>query len=81
MKITNKPVELDFMRYLHVISGDEFCQQSAEYMASYYIILRNLRKSNVYMRGVLFLGTLDHMQIQTANNQRSFLTENSILSC
>ena len=50
-------------------------------MASYHIILRNVRKSNVYMRGVLLLGTLDHMQIQTANNQRSFLTENSILSC
>ena len=27
VKITNKPVQLDFMRYLHVISEDEFGQQ------------------------------------------------------
>ena len=27
VKITNKPVQLDFVRYLHVISGDEFGQQ------------------------------------------------------
>ena len=33
------------------------------------------------MGGVLPLGTLDHMQIQPANNQRLFLTSNSIILC
>ena len=50
-------------------------------MATYYVILRHVRKINVYMGGVLLLGTLDHMQIQPAFNQRPFLTENSIISC
>ena len=63
VKITNKPVQLYFVGCLHVISGDEFGQKLAEYMAKYDIILRNVRKSNVYMGGVLLLGTLDHMQI------------------
>ena len=81
MKITNKPVHLYFVRCIHVISGNEFGQQSAEYMAAYDIILIHVRKSNVYMGRVLLLGTLDHMQIQPANNQRPFLTENSIISC
>ena len=69
------------MRCIHVISGDEFGQQLTEYMATYDIILRHVSKSNVYMGGVLLLGTLDHMQIQPANNERPFLTENSIISC
>ena len=50
-------------------------------MATYYVILRHVRKINVYMGGVLLLGTLDHMQIQPANNQHTFLTANSIIPC
>ena len=74
VKMKNKPVQLDFVRCLNVISGDEFRQHLAEYMAKYDILLRHVRKNNVYMGGVLIFGTLDHMQIQPANNQRPFLT-------
>ena len=63
MKITNKPVQLDFVWCLHVISGDEFCQQLPEYMATYDIILINVRKINFYMGGVFLLSTLDHKQV------------------
>ena len=69
------------MVFLHVISGDAFGQQSAEYMATYDFILIHVRKSNVFMGGLLLVGTMDHMQIQPANNQRQFLTENQIMSC
>ena len=69
------------MVFLHVIGGDEFGQQSAEYMATYDFILIHVRKSNVFMGGLLLVGTMDHMQIQPANNQRQFLTENQIMSC
>ena len=50
-------------------------------MATYDIILRHVRKGNVYIGGVLLLGTLDYMQIKPAKNHRPFLTANSITSC
>jgi len=34
--------------------------------------------SDMYMGGVLVLGTLDHLQIQPSKNQHPFLTSNSI---
>uniref|UniRef100_A0A7S2S6V5 Uncharacterized protein n=1 Tax=Eucampia antarctica TaxID=49252 RepID=A0A7S2S6V5_9STRA len=63
-RIMNKTIQLNFVRSLHVICEDEFGQQSAEYMATYDILLRHVRKSNVHMGGMLILGTMDHMQIQ-----------------
>ena len=50
-------------------------------MATYDIKLRHKSKINVYMGGVLILGTLDHMKTQPANNKCPFHTENSIISC
>ena len=77
----NNPKQLDFIRSLHVIFGDEFGQQSAEYMATYDIILRHVRNSSIYIGGLLLIGTLDHLQIQPGKNQRPFFTSNSIISC
>ena len=80
-KIERNAKMLNFLRSLHVLCGDEFGQQSAENMATYDIIFCHVRKSDIYMGGVLIIGTLDHLQIQPSNRERPFLLSNSILTC
>ena len=65
---------------LNVIFADELGQLSAEEIGLYDIILRNVRKSTVFMGGILLIGTLDHLQIQPING-RPFLTASGIIPC
>ena len=44
------------------------------------IILRKVKKSNIYMGGVLLLFTMDHLQIKPING-RPFLTSANIIPC
>jgi predicted GIY-YIG superfamily endonuclease len=70
----------DLLMSLHVIFADELGQISAEDISMYDIILRHIRGSNMFMGGVLLIGTLDHLQIQPING-RPFLTANAIIPC
>ena len=60
------------MRRIHVLCDDDFGQQSAENMATYDNIFFHVRKSDIYMEGVLIIGTLDHLQVQSSNRERPF---------
>jgi hypothetical protein len=77
-KIERNSKMLNFLRSIHVLCGDEFGQQSAENMATYDIIFCFIRKSDIYMGGVLIIGTLYHLQIQPSNREQPFLFPNSI---
>jgi predicted GIY-YIG superfamily endonuclease len=70
----------DLILSLHIIFADELGQISAEEIALYDIILRNIRGSTTFMGGILVIGTLDHMQIQPING-RPFLTANAVIPC
>ena len=70
----------DLLMSLHVIFADELGQISAEDISMYDIIFRHIRGSNMFMGGVLLIGTLDHLQIQPING-RPFLTANAIIPC
>ena len=65
---------------LHILFTDELGQLSAEDISLYDIILRNVRKSTVFMGGLLVIGTLDHLQIQPIVG-RPFLTANCVIPC
>ena len=70
----------DFLLSVNILFADELGQLSAEELSLYDIILRHVRKSTVFMGGVLIIGTLDHLQIQPING-RPFLTANCIIPC
>ena len=55
-------------------------QLSAEEFSVFDIILRHIRKNNLFFGGILIIGTLDHMQIQPIGG-RPFLISNSIIPC
>ena len=80
LKLMRDPKKIDFLRSLNSICGDEFGQISSELFATFDMIFRTIRNSNMFFGGVLILGTLDHLQIQPIDG-RPFLTSNSIISC
>ena len=70
----------DLLLSLNIIFADELGQLSAEELALYDIILRQVRNSTSFMGGVLLIGTLDHLQIQPIHG-RPFLTASGIMTC
>ena len=64
IKLLKNPKELNTLLSLDVLVCDEMGQISAEFLATIDIILRTLRETNVYLGGVLIIGTIDHTQIQ-----------------
>lgn len=74
------PKKLHLLQTIDVIFWDEMGQVSAEMLNTFDIILKEIRKSNIYMGGVLFIFSMDHTQIQPVNG-RPFLTSCNIISC
>ena len=70
----------DLILSLNVIFADELGQLSSEDLSLYDIILRHVRGSNIFMGGIIIIGTIDHLQIQPIHG-RPFLTGNSIIPC
>ena len=70
----------DIILSLSVVFADEMGQLSAEEFSVFDIILRHIRKNNLFFGGILIIGTLDHMQIQPIGG-RPFLISNSIIPC
>ena len=55
-------------------------QCSAEMLATFDIIMRHVRNSNIFMGGVLILFSIDHSQIQPIDG-RPFLTSCHVIPC
>ena len=55
-------------------------QFSAEMLATFGIIMRQVRNSNIFMGGVLIIFTIDHFQIQPIRG-RPFLTSCHVIPC
>ena len=79
-RIKKNRLKEDMILSLHILFTDELGQLSAEDISLYDIILRNVRKSTVFMGGLLVIGTLDHLQIQPIVG-RPFLTANCVIPC
>eukprot|EP00957_Ditylum_brightwellii_P130117 9924812-Ditylum_brightwellii.AAC.1 len=45
--------------------ADEIGQMSSEFIQTIDIVLRQLRDNNIFLGGVLLIGTLDHTQIKS----------------
>ena len=64
LNLIKKPKKQDFLRSIDMLVFDEMGQYSAETIATFDVILRNIRNSNIYMGGVLIIFYMDHTQIQ-----------------
>ena len=80
LKLLRNPKQLNLLLSLDVLICDELGQTSAEFWATIDIILRRIRNTNIYLGGVLIIGTIDHTQIQPIEG-RPFLTATHMLSC
>ena len=74
------PRQLNLLLALDVLICDELGQTFAEFWATIDIILRRIRDSNIYLGGILVIGTIDHTQIQPING-KPFLTSTHIVTC
>ena len=54
---------LDFLLQLDVLYMDEMGQVSAELLSVLDIIMRKIRRSSLFMGGILVIGTIDHLQL------------------
>ena len=68
------------LRTLDILFIDEFGQVSAEQLCTIDIILRKIRQSQIPFGGVLFLCTMDHMQLQPIK-QLPVLTSSMMITC
>ena len=80
IKLMKSPKRIEFIRSIDVIFFDEMGQVSSEFLATFDIILRKIRNSNIYMGGVLFIFSMDHTQIQPIEGH-PFLTSCHIIPC
>ena len=80
IKLMKYPKRIEFLRSIDVIFFDEMGQVSSEFLATFDIILRRIRNSNIYMGGVLFIFSMDHTQIQPIEGHH-FLTSIHIIPC
>ena len=80
LKLLRSPKQLNLLLSLDVLVCDELGQISAEFLSTIDVILRRIRDSNVYLGGVLILGTIDHTQIHPIEG-RPFLTSSHIITC
>ena len=80
IQLLRDPKRLDFVRTVNVMLCDEMGQVSAEFLATFDIILRRIRNNNIFCGGVLIICTMDHTQIQPIDG-RPFLTSIHIIPC
>ena len=64
IKLLQSPKEPGLIKTINVIFSDEIGQISAEMLATFDIISRRIRDSNLLLGGVLLIFTIDHTQNQ-----------------
>lgn len=67
LRLLKNPTKLDFICTLQILFVDEMGQMDDGMLAILDIIFRKLKKSNIYMGGVLLIFTMDHLQIKPIN--------------
>ena len=80
LRLFKNPTKLDFLCSMQILFIDEMGQMDDTMLAILDIILRKVKKSNIYMGGVLLIFTMDHLQIKPING-RPFLTSANIIPC
>ena len=80
LRLFKNPTKLDFLCSMQILFIDEMGQMDDTMLAILDIILRKVKKSNIYMGGVLLMFTMDHLQIKPING-RPFLTSANIIPC
>jgi hypothetical protein len=80
LQLMKKPKLMDFIKSVHILFFDEMGQISAEFLATFDIILRKVRNSNIYMGGTLMIFTMDHTQIQPIKGH-PFLISCHVIPC
>eukprot|EP00957_Ditylum_brightwellii_P079306 6030244-Ditylum_brightwellii.AAC.1 len=65
VKLLKNPKKLNFLMILDVILVDEIGKKLSQFIQAIDIILRRIRDNNVFLDGVMLIGTLDHTQIKS----------------
>ena len=78
--LTSKYNKYYFLQVLDVIFIDEIGQVSAELIATLDIVLRKLKRNDIFFGGILIISTMDHKQ-QAPIKGRPLLTSPHVLTC
>ena len=79
INLLNNNEKLLFLRTLNVLFLDEIGQISTELLCIMDIILRRIRDNDIFMGGILVIGTLDHKQLPPVQGH-PFLTSPHVFS-
>ena len=79
INLLNNNEKLLFLRTLNVLFLDEIGQISTELLCIMDIILRRIRDNDIFMGGILVIGTLDHKQLPPVQGH-PFLTSPNVFS-
>ena len=74
-----KPEWIQVISSLNILFIDEIGQLSAEMLCTLDIILRKVRQNNIFLGGLLVIGTMDHKQLPPVNGT-PFLVSPHILT-
>ena len=77
-QLLRNPVKLNTLRMLTIIFLDKLGQLSAEILFVLDIILRQIRDSNIFVRGILVAVTLYHTQLQPVKGRLFLLSSHAI---
>ena len=80
ISLLQKHVSLNILKMVDVLFVDEIGQVSSEMITCLDMILRRIKKNNIFLGGVLFICTLDHKQLQPITG-KPFLMTPMIISC
>ena len=80
LKIIKSPKTHNFIKSIDIVFCYEIGQVSAESLSSIDIILRRVRKNNIFLGGLFIISTIGHTQIQPIEG-RPFLTSFHIIPC
>ena len=79
IKLLKNPKQLNLLLSIDILICNEMGQVSTEFLATIDIILRKIRDSNMYLGGVLIIGTMDHTQIHPIEG-RPVLTSSHMIT-
>jgi predicted ATPase len=80
INLYKSPERLALLQRLDILFGDEFGQWPSELVSCIDMILRRVRGSNQFMGGVLFIGTIDQLQLRPIKGH-PFLLSPFVLTC
>lgn len=78
--LMGKPAKLKFLVVMNILFIDELSQVSSEMLGTLDVLLRKIRNNDIFMGGVLVIGTLDQKQLAPIKG-KPFLTSPHVLSC